>query len=567
MSSLVQRSGSARRGRRPRAGAIAARRSLRKYSTALTSCTVTALDAASSAISAAAEVGDDARSRACSSPVRRGRRAGPPVGEVDEPLDLDVHPLRLRAASERWSTSGATDPAVAPVERAEGDRRVRRHRGRHVRGAGARPARGSAASTSAIGDRSKSSTCRRTKGRRCSREFPAATAATGSNSRSRRTLATVILVAGGGAAGSRADARGRPRARGRSRRRTSCPELACARLAARPGVRDAVAAQHLARRAPVHRPAQLVGRRAGRPCRLTSPRSPRHGLVEQACTEHHLGHRENGRCCRCRPPSPGWVARVVAPHAKSNHSGMPRANSAAPQAPTPSGRHPSRGAAATRGRSVRFSRMARSTACGSAGQAPTTSPMHRQAPAGQRLRGERGVVEGAQPGRADDDRLPARRPCPPSRSRGRPGCRRARRARRAARRRLRRARRHAPPGPRRSRRARPRSAGGDRPAGPRPTGRAGRHDGAAPVGSEGSPEARTNSAVGTSPGGEQAAYLMGVAGLVGADPGLGRFVDRGSGPARQHPAGEGGRHHRLADPGARARDEHDSRQGQRLSHR
>ena len=88
---------------------IPARRRPMKYSTALTSWTVTASISASSATEAASKEVTIARRAACCSAV-----SGPAPGSTDWAVRWISHSTstwtrsRFSAASERWSTSGAT---------------------------------------------------------------------------------------------------------------------------------------------------------------------------------------------------------------------------------------------------------------------------------------------------------------------------------------------------------------------------------------------------------------------------------------------------------------------------
>ena len=95
MSSLVQPKWiSSARPVSSSAGAIAARRFLRKYSTALTSCTVTRSISAELGDLVGAEVVDDRSQRGDLVVGQRAHAGHDAVArQVDQPLDLDVHAL------------------------------------------------------------------------------------------------------------------------------------------------------------------------------------------------------------------------------------------------------------------------------------------------------------------------------------------------------------------------------------------------------------------------------------------------------------------------------------------
>ena len=123
-SSLVQQKWiSSARPASSASGAMAASRFLRKYSTALTSCWVTRSVAAISSISAAPKPRTTSRRASCSSAVSR-RTPGHDLvlGEVDQPLDLDVHPRPVERGLGEVVDEWGHDAAVAPVEGTEGDR-------------------------------------------------------------------------------------------------------------------------------------------------------------------------------------------------------------------------------------------------------------------------------------------------------------------------------------------------------------------------------------------------------------------------------------------------------------
>ena len=127
-SSLVQQKWtSSARPRSSSPGAIAARRRLRKYSTALTSCTRLPLDRRELVDLAGAEVGDDLRAgAACSSSVSAAdARDDLVVGEVDQPLDLDVDPLAVERRLGQVVDEGRDRTAVAAVEGAQRNGRGR----------------------------------------------------------------------------------------------------------------------------------------------------------------------------------------------------------------------------------------------------------------------------------------------------------------------------------------------------------------------------------------------------------------------------------------------------------
>ena len=108
MSSLVQPKWTSSVRCSP-APTIPSRRRLTKYSTALTSWTVSRSISASSATSSVPKSSTTWRSRDCSSTVRLRT-----PGTTPEPVRWISHSTstrtrsRLSAASERWSTSGAT---------------------------------------------------------------------------------------------------------------------------------------------------------------------------------------------------------------------------------------------------------------------------------------------------------------------------------------------------------------------------------------------------------------------------------------------------------------------------
>ena len=100
----------------------AASRLLRKYSTAFTSCTVIFSIAASSATSSGPNVATTSRRYATSASVSVGapgttRFCARWISHSTSTCTRS----RFRAASLRWSTSGATAPPVAAVQGAEGD--------------------------------------------------------------------------------------------------------------------------------------------------------------------------------------------------------------------------------------------------------------------------------------------------------------------------------------------------------------------------------------------------------------------------------------------------------------
>ena len=112
MSSLVQPKWiSSARPLSSSAGAIAARRFLRKYSTALTSWTVTRSISPSSATSSVPKSSTTARSAAISSSLSLRTPGTTPwlVWWISHSISTCTR-CRLSAASERWSTSGATAP-------------------------------------------------------------------------------------------------------------------------------------------------------------------------------------------------------------------------------------------------------------------------------------------------------------------------------------------------------------------------------------------------------------------------------------------------------------------------
>ncbi len=112
MSSLVQQKWiSSARPASSVPGAMALRRRLRKYSTALTSCRVSRSIVASSSISAAPKSSTTLRSSACSCPVSE-RTPGTTwwvVSQISHSTSTRMRAL-LSAGSERWSTNGATTP-------------------------------------------------------------------------------------------------------------------------------------------------------------------------------------------------------------------------------------------------------------------------------------------------------------------------------------------------------------------------------------------------------------------------------------------------------------------------
>ena len=113
MSSLVQAKWvSSARLESSSAGASAVRRFLRKYSTALTSWTVTALDLGELVDLVGAEVVDDRPQRGDLVVGRARARPGTTpwlVWWISHSTSTCTR-CRLSAASERWSTSGATAP-------------------------------------------------------------------------------------------------------------------------------------------------------------------------------------------------------------------------------------------------------------------------------------------------------------------------------------------------------------------------------------------------------------------------------------------------------------------------
>ena len=136
MSSLVQQKWmSSARPLSSSAGAICARRFLRKYSTALTSCWVTF------SVSPISVISSGPKSSTICAQLRLlvvGERADTghdlAVGEVDEPLDLDVDPLAVECRLRQVVDEGSHRTAVATVEGAERDGRSdvsERAHGRH----------------------------------------------------------------------------------------------------------------------------------------------------------------------------------------------------------------------------------------------------------------------------------------------------------------------------------------------------------------------------------------------------------------------------------------------------